>query len=266
MRAAFIISCLMLSYSVSGSADISIRYDSVSNNQKLPYHSLSLKNGMVRVDQAADSERSVMVDLQSGDIVQLHSPSRRYFRINARTIGQYASFYQRNRSMLQGLIDHGLSQLDPQKREQVQQFIDNYEEGARSLGQLSMRPSNKVDEVLGTRCSVFGIYHKGQLQREVCVSSYQQLGLDPNDIRNFELLREFIQQFSETAPADKQQLLAMLSTALVDMQGVPMKIVNYYPNGRVRNIIQAGAISLRSIPAQAYRIPDDFQEHNVPLL
>jgi hypothetical protein len=45
-----------------------------------------------------------------------------------------------------------------------------------------------------------------------------------------------------------------------------MKVVNYHPDGTIRNIIKASSISFRKIPEQAYRIPGDFQEQNLPVL
>lgn len=266
MRAALIISFLMIYYSGIAGADLSIRYDSISKKQKGPFNTFLIKQGLIRIDPPLETSHSVMIDLDSGDIVQLHAPSKRYFKVNAQTLGEYASFYQQNKSMLQGLIDQGLRQLHPQKRDRVEQIIDNYNKGSRTISQLSIQPMNKSGQVLGVDCSLFGVFNNGKLEREVCISSYQQLGLRSDDIRSLEQLKKFIQQFRQSVPREQKEVLELLSNTLAKINGLPMKIVNLYPNGKIKNIIQAASISLQSIPEQAYRIPQDYQQQTLPVL
>lgn len=266
MRAGPSISLLLIVFTTNIWADLSIRYDVISKNHKKPINTVLIKQDLVRINQIPESQSSVMIDLNSGDIVQIHSQSRRYFKINAHTLGQYASFYKQNKTMLQGLIDQGLQQLNPQKRGQVEQFIQNYNQGSASLNQLNIKPTRKTDTVLGVECKVLAIFNQGKLQREVCISNYQQLGLKSSDVKSLEQLKNFVQQFKQSAPREQQEMLDLLSSTVVQLNGLPMKLVNYHVNGKVRNIIQAGSISFRSIPAQAYRIPEDYQQQRLPVL
>jgi hypothetical protein len=266
IKAAGIIAILVAYYSASVCADLTIHYDSIQPSGKQPLHSVLIKQQLVRIDQPAASSTSVMINMNSGDIVQLHPESRRYFRINAQTINEYASFYQRNKSMLQGLIDHGLARLDRDKRDQVEGFIDGLKNGSKAMQHIDIRLSGRMDEVLGVECAVLGIFNKGQLEREVCISPYDQLGLEADDIQSLEQLKQFVQQFRDAAPKLQQELLETLSNALTRLNGLPMKVVNYYPDGKIRNIIKASSISFRPIPDQAYRIPGGFQEQNMPVL
>lgn len=268
MRAALIISFLMIYYSGIAAADLSIRYDSISENQHRPFNTVLIKRGLIRVNPPRASSHSVMIDLDSGDIVQLHAPSKRYFKVNAQTLGEYASFYQQNKSMLQGLIDQGLRQLNPQKRERVEQIINNYNKGSKTFGEgeLSIQPMHRTEQVLGVDCSLFGVYNKGKLQRKVCISSYQQLGLKRDDVHSVEQLKRFIQRFRQSVPGKQKEVLELISNTLAEIHGLPLKIVNLYPNGQIKNTIQAASISLRSIPEQAYRIPQDYQQQTLPVL
>jgi hypothetical protein len=269
VKAAGIIAILFAHYSAGVTADLSIRYDSIQQSGKQPLHNVLIKQDLVRIDQPAQSAQSapsVMINMNSGDIVQMDPESRRYFRINAKTINEYASFYQRNKSMLQGLIDHGLAQLDPRKRDQVEGLIEDFENGSRAMKDIDIRPSGRSDQVLGVDCAILGIFNKGKLEREVCISSYDRLGLELADIKSVEQLKGFVQQFRDAAPKRQQQLLRLLGNALTQVDGLPMKVVNYHPDGTIRNIIKASSISFRKIPEQAYRIPGDFQEQNLPVL
>jgi hypothetical protein len=221
---------------------------------------------MVRINQAPASQPSIMINLNSGDIVQVHPQSRRYFKINAQTIGQYVSIYQQNRTVIQGLIDQGVQQLAPEKQEQIQQWMQSLKQSPRNAKNLSIQATGRSDQVLGVECQILSIRYQGQLQREVCVSSYQQLGLNEQDIQSLEQLKKFILKFKQSAPATHKELLNMVDEGLAKMNGIPLKVVNYSRSGVVREIVQAGSISLRAIPAQAYRIPDDYREQNYPVL
>jgi len=266
MRAAAIISILTLIYTGNLWADLSIRYDSIRNQQVKPFNSVLIKQELVRINQAPASQPSVMIDLNSGDIVQLHPQSRRYFKINAQTIGQYVSIYQQNKTVIQSLIDHGVQQLNPQKRGQVQEWMQKFKQGSKTLDEISIRPTDKSDTILGVKCNVLAILNKGQLQREVCISNYQQLGLNQADVESLEQLKKFVTQFKQSAPAKHQQLLNMVSEGMADVKGIPLKIVNYHANGEIKNIVQAGSISFRAIPDQAYSIPKDYQQQQFPVL
>ncbi len=266
MRATAIISVLGLIYTANLWADLSIRYDSIHKQQKRPFNAVMIKNERVRINQAPASQPSVMIDLSSGDIVQIHPQSRRYFKINAQTIGQYVSIYHQNKTMIQGLIDHGIQQLNPQKRDQVQAWMQKFKQGGKNLDQITVKATQKTDNVLGVQCSVVAILDKGMLQREICIGSYQQLGLSQDDVQSLEQLKKFVIQFKHQAPAQHQELLNMVADGVTELKGIPLKIVNYLPNGKIRNIVQAGSISFRAIPDQAYRIPDDYQQQSYPVL
>ena len=266
MRAALIISFLLIYYSGSSVADLSIRYDTIGKHQQKPLDTLLIKQGLVRINPPVESAQSVMIDLDNGDIIQLHPQSKRYFKINAETLGGYAKFYTQNRSMLQGLIDQGMRQLSPDKRDQVEQIIGSYKRGSKQIRQMNIRALDKTDRVLGVGCSVYGIFKNGQLQREVCISSYQQLGLNEDDVQSLEQLKKFIQQFRQSVPREQQQIVNLLSNTLAELNGLPMQIVSLYPNGEVRVVVKAASISFRSIPPQAYRIPNDYQQQALPVL
>ena len=174
MRVAAIISLLGFFFTSNLWADLSIRYDSIHNQQKKPLNSVQIKQELVRINQISASQPSVMIDLSSGDIVQLHPQSRRYFKINAQTLGQYVSIYQKNKTMIQGLIDHGIQQLNPEKRGQVQQWMQKFNQGSQQLDQIAVRSSGKLDQVLGVQCNVVVMSYQEKILREVCLADYQQ--------------------------------------------------------------------------------------------
>jgi hypothetical protein len=260
-----IITFLPLFYTFNVSADLSIRYDIVKPGKHLPYHSILIKNDLVRINQDIDQANAILLNLRTGDIAQLHNPSSRYFQINALTIDQYISFYKQNKSLLQGLIDQGIAQLDPQQRDQLLQFLDQYKRPA-SANRFDIKVTKQKQKVLGVDCTVFAVFEQSILHSEICMSGYQQLGLHADNISSLELLKRFIQQFKRSAPKQHQQLFELIAQPDQKINGLPMQVVNYRPDGKVANIIQAGAISLRDIPEQAYRIPPGFQANNFPIL
>jgi hypothetical protein len=265
MRVLRIIAFLPLLYTINVLADISIRYDLVYAGKHHPYHSVQIKRDLLRINQDSDPSTSVLVNLRSGDIVQLHQPSQRFFEINIQTIDQYVSFYKQNKILLQGLIDQGMSQLAPQQRQQLEQFLDQYDKPNKS-GQLSIQVTKKHHKILGVDCTVVAILEQKTLKHEACISSYRQLELRKNDTQSLELIKTFIQQFQRSAPQQHQQLFRLLMHPASVMNGLPMQVINYRNDGKVRNIIQASNISLRIIPGYLYRIPSNFEPSNTPIL
>lgn len=265
MRATAIISFLFLLYTGYLSADITIRYDAIAGKQKKPVHSVSIKPNRVRIRQLTGHQPSVMVNLSSGDIVQLNPDKRQYFLINAQTLNQYVSLYRQNKDMLQVLIDQGIQHLDPQKRSQIEQMLKQFDDQAESSGTL-IKNTDKSDKVLGVECRISSLYQQGQRVSDVCLADYQRLPLNRHDVQSLEQLKKLIQQFKQTAPKQQQDMLSIVVDGIEKLDGLPMKIVNYYTNGKIRNIIQAGAISFKKIPDQLYRIPQDYQKQLAPVL
>ena len=266
MRAAAIISLLSFFFTGNLWADLSIRYDTINKQQKRPLNSVQIKQELVRINQVGASQPSVMIDLSNGDIVQLHPQSRRYFKINAQTLGQYVSLYQKNKTKIQGLIDHGIQQLNPEKRGQVQQWMQQFKKGSQQLDQIAVRSSGKLDEVLGVECNVVVMLYQDKVIREVCLADYQQLGLNQEDANSLEQLKKFVHEFKKTAPSEHQPILNMIADGMTELKGIPLKIINYSSSGQIKNIVEAGSISLRSIPDHAYRIPEDYQQQSFPVL
>ncbi len=260
-----IITFLMLYYTFNVSADLSIRYDIVKPGKNRPYHSILIKRDLVRINKDIDQTNAILLNLRTGDIAQLHNPTSRYFEINIQTIDQYIGFYKQNKTLLQGLIDQGMTQLGPQQRDQVQQFLDQYKTNPASVKQFDIRVTKQKQKVLGVECSVIAVFEQGILQSEVCMSGYRQLGLHADNINSLELLKRFIQQFKRSAPKKHQPLFELITQPDKELNGLPMQLVSYQPDGKVAYVIQAGAISLRKIPAQAYRIPPGFQANNFPI-
>lgn len=265
MRAPLIISLLLSIFTNYLCADMTIRYDSVSPQQKKPAHTVLIKQNLVRVNNLVDQNPDVMVNLITGDIVQLHPESKSFFKINAQTINQYVSIYRQNRDLMQGLISQGIKHLDPQKRHQIQQMLEKNEQKSSSPSSVSFNNTGKTDQVLGVKCQVFAVIDQGRRTSDVCLASYRQLELSPGDVQSFENLKELVHQFKQSSP-EQQDMLSIMAKGLENMSGVPLKIVNYYPDGKINRIIQAGSISFREVSQVAYQIPQDYQEKLTPLL
>jgi hypothetical protein len=247
-------------------ADLSVRYYSIGKNYKTPLAEVLIKQDQVRINLTPQSERSLLLNLTSGDMAQVDMKNARYFQINAQTLSGYAAFYHTNKTLLQGLIDNVLRQLNPQERDQVLQFLQGYDQAHKTLKRITVKPTRKTDIVLGVECQVIAIFNKQRLEREVCISNYRQLGLNPADIHSIEQLKRFIQQFKSSAPKQQQDMLEPLSNALAQTNGLPMKMITYKPDGTVESIVQAGTISLKRIPVYSYLIPEHYKQENLPLL
>ncbi len=265
MRVLRIITFLLLLYTINVSADLSIRYDLVNGARHIPFHSILIQRDLLRINRDIDQSMALLVNLRDGDIVQLHNPSKRFFQTNIQTIDQYVTFYKQNRTLLQGLIDQGMTQLVPQQREQLQQFLDQYKKPA-SANRFNIRVTGQHKQVLGTDCSVIAVYQEKTLKSEVCMASYPQLDLHTSDINSLEQIKRFIQQFKQSAPKQHQQIFTLLAHPAAQMDGIPMQVIDYQEDGKIRNIIQAAKISLRLIPSYNYRIPANFQPSNFPIL
>ena len=98
------------------------------------------------------------------------------------------------------------------------------------------------------------------------MASYQQLGFDTDDIKSLQRLEAFALRFKDSAPKQHQVLFDLFNQAEGLSGGLPMKIVQYRNDGKIRRIIEAASISLRTIPVQAYRIPGDFKSQSTPIL
>jgi hypothetical protein len=265
MRVARIISFLLLLYTANVAADLGIRYDVITQGKHQPYYSILIKRDMVRIERDYDSAQTLLVNLRSGDIVQLDNPSQHFFSINAQTIDQYVSFYKQNRSLLQGLIDQGITQLSERQRAQLDEVIQAYKTPAQQ-NQFNVHMSKKRQQVLGVDCNVLTVMQKTLLKSNICVSDYQQLGLNPEDIHSLQKLQAFVQQFRNSAPQQYQALFDLLSQGPAQINGLPMQMVTYRADGKVSYVIQAGAISFRSIPEWKYQIPPGFEPSTYPVM
>ena len=271
MRATRIISFLSLVlvsfYHVQLHADITIRYDQVLQNlKKRPVYSASIKNSLIRLNQLQGQQSSILVNLDNGDIAQVHGPSKRYFKTTAQTLNQYASFYKNNRTLVQGLIDQGMSQLDPQNRDQVQQILKSLQKGNAAASNFSVQQTQSVQQVLGVSCKVLAIFDGEQRVRDICLASYQQLELSPADIKSLERLRSSVEEFKPSAPKEYQDLMSSISTGMNQLSGVPLKITQYSPDGKIHNMVQAGSISVRNINTETFLIPAEYEEQMYPVL
>ena len=265
MRAPLIISLLLSLFTTYVTADITIRYDSISPQQKKVLSTVLLKENLVRISNKARNQPDVMLDLSSGDIVQMHSESKSYFKINARTINQYVSLYRQNKGLMQTLISQGAKQLSPQKQHQIQQMMDTFDQKSASPLSLKLKKTAKRDQVLGVQCRIYMMIEQDRRIADVCLADYKQLELAPADIQSFEKLKQLMYQFKQSAP-EQQDILGVITQGLEQMEGVPMKIVDYYADGKIRKIIQADSISLRRVPQAAYQIPQGYQQKMTPLL
>ncbi len=265
MRVVLIISFLLTLYTAQVGADITIRYDLINNNQKTPSHLVMIKQELVRIDNRLGQQPDVMMNLATGDIVQLHEKNKEYFRINAQTLHQYVDLYRQNSGFMQSLISQGIQHLEPEKRAQIEQIMQKFDQQSAEPNTFSLQNTGKSDRVLGVQCQIYAVIDQGLRVRDVCLGDYQQLGLEPDEIRSFEQLKKMLRQFKQNSP-QQQDLLSILVDGIENLNGVPLKVVEYYADGKVRNIIQAGSISLRKVPAVAYQIPQNFAQRLTPIL
>ena len=265
MWAARIIALVGLFFSVAVTADLTVRYDQIVDDQTYPYQTLMLSGSLLRVDPVSPQSPTLLLNTDNGDIVQLHSPSQRYFSVNAHTLNQYVEVYRNNRSMFQGLIDHGLTQFAPEQKAQIEQALKQFDPRQSSLPPLQVSATKKSAEVLGAKCRVVSVYDREQLTAQLCIADYTQLGLHRADIENLGKLKQFAVQFRQTAPARQRKLIDVLTQGVDGIAGVPLQLIEYR-NNQISRVIQAGAISLRRIPPQAYRVPSHYRARSTPML
>jgi len=265
MRVTLIITFLLALYTARAGADITIRYDLINNNQKTPAHLVMIKQELVRIDNRLGQHPDLMINLATGDIVQLQEKNKEYFRINAQTLTQYVDLYRQNSGFMQSLISQGIQHLEPEKREQIVQMMQKFDQRPSDQNSISLQKTTRSDRVLGVQCQVHAVVDQGLRVRDLCIADYQQLGLESDEIRSFEQLKKMLRQFKQGS-AQQQDVLSMMLDGIETLHGVPLKVVEYYADGNVRNILQAGSISLRKVPAVAYQIPQDFAERLTPIL
>lgn len=265
MRLRLIISTLVTLFTANLYADITIHYDSVRQSQTRPAYSVQLKQNLVRISHPEGKQADIMINLMTGDLVQLNPKTKSFFKINTSTLNQYVSLYRENKGLMQGLISQGIKHLDTQKQGQIQQMLQQFEQNSASPESISLKNTGYTDRLLGVQCKIYAISDQGKRTSDVCIAEYQQLELSQQDIESFEQLKKLAQQFEQSTP-EKQDMLSMIVNGLEKIKGIPLKIVNYYPSGNIKSVIQAGSISLRSVPKIAYQIPPDFQQKLAPLL
>lgn len=265
MRAPLIISLLLSLFTGFVSADMTIRYDAVKLNQKKPLHTILIKQNLIRVNSMAGRKPDVMVNLSTGDIIQLHPETKSFFKTNTRTINQYVSLYRQNKDLMQGLINQGIKHLDPQKQGQIQQMLKQYDQSSTSKPSISLKSTGKVNQILGVQCQIFALIDQGRRTTDICLADYRQLELADAEVKSIENLKKLVHQFKQST-SEQLDMLTFLANGLDNVNAVPLKIVRYYPNGKIKNMIQAGSISFRKVPTVAYQIPQNYQEKLTPIL
>lgn len=265
MRRLRIIALLTLVYTAGATADISIRYDAVSSNQENPLHSVNIKQDLVRIDNLSGQQPWIMIDTKSGDIVQINPATKRFFRTNAKTLAQYIDLYRQNKGWMNGLISQGIKHLQPSQRTQIEQLMTRMEQPSNQRETL-IRKTDIFDQVLGVNCRVYRIIEKGIHAQDVCLSRYQDIGIIADDVNGIERLKRLLQYLRQAGPGSQRDVMSLLAEAIGNLKGIPMKVVHYHHNGKIRQVIKAGAISLRKVPVTNYQIPRGFQEQMTPLL
>ena len=264
MRAIFIISFLALTFTAAVRADITLRYDVMRGDKTLSQHQVLLKQNKVRISNRSPHQQDFMLDLKSGDIIQLNKQQKSYFTINTQTLNQYVSLYRQNQGLFQGLINQGMSQLDPQQQARVQRMMKNFA-SAGDKSAFKLAPTRHRKQILGVSCQVIQMWQGQQLLRDICVASYADLQLPADVIDSFERLKKLIGQFRQQANVNSD-LLGMMAQRLETLQGLPMEIVERLPNGKVRQVTRLANISLRGIAPDLYRIPPGFQQKMMPVM
>ena len=248
-------------------ADITIRYDQVyQDQQKQPLYSIFIKSNLIRFNHLNGQKSSILINLANGEIVQVHTASKRFFKTDAKTLNQYASFYRDNKTLVQGLIDQGMAQLDSTNRNKVEQLLQGLKKGNANSSSLSVQPTKSIHQVLGVPCHIMAIFDHDQRVRDICLADYQQLELSQSDIYSLEQLKQTIAQFKPSAPKKYQQLLDTLVTGLQKLSGIPLKTVQYAETGKIVNMIQAANISVRNINTETFLIPEEFEQQMFPVL
>lgn len=265
MKIRGILSGLFLFFSGITSADVTIRYDLVTPNWRQPAHKVAIKHELVRLSHLSSDNTSVLIDLATGEIVQIHPQSRSYFRTSTDAIQDYITLYQQNRTWIQGLIDQGIQHLEPAKREQIRLVLDNLK---RPMHQplITLHKTQSTDQILNVKCHIVELHHRQQHIQDICLANPSDLELRPTDALSLERLKRRFSQIPNTDTSPVDQWMGLLAQALQQIDGLPLKFVNYGADGNITQVIEAGAISQRMIPAQAYRIPAGYQEQLIPLL
>ncbi len=255
-----IIPILWLLFSSTAMADLSLRYDAISGQQSRPAQQLRLAHGMLRIDPVG-GPMSLLLDLERGDLIQIRHDRKRYFRIPLTTLLQYGSLYENNRSVFQGLVDQGLRQLDPARREQAERFLGQLRHPQRA--RIELRPLNRRGEVLGVRCESVALIQPGSAPRELCVGRYRELGLDARD-------RASLDRIGELAEALRQLRMSQwfdgVARSWRELKGLPLEIRGFDRNGRPLEHWRLGRLSRTPIPATEMRIPDGYQPSSTPLI
>ncbi len=266
MRAALIIAFLTGVYTGCLQADLTLRYDAVLPGKQVPLHSVEIKRERVKFSQLQGYRPpAVMLNLSSGEMIQLDDRNRSYFKIDTQTLNSYLSIYRSNQEMIQGLINQGLQQLAPDQRAEVEQMVQQLQQPAKTSGSI-IKPTSKTDQVLGFDCRVISLFEQNQHTRDICISDYRQLDLSPEDQNSLERLREIVQQFRESAPVPQQDLIAFVMQSMEQSAGIPLKVVNYDARGDVRKIIQLGDITHKTIDNKIYQIPRHYDQQLTPTL
>ncbi len=259
-----IISIFLSLYTIHLHADVTIRYELIKKDHKNPLTQVFIKSNLLRIDQVEKHQPDILFNTQNGEIVQLNDHSQQFFKTDLQTLAMYLNMYRTNRGLIQGLVDQGIQQLDPLQRKQVQQMMLNLNQPGVSRNDISIKASHKKSQILGVSCEVISIYQKSKKLRDVCMARYQSIDLSNSDIRGLEKIRYIIKQFKQSTPYP--DLFSIMARGIEQFQGVPLKVVEYSSKGNTRYIIQAKSISLRSIPFQAYRIPNHYTEKAMPFL
>lgn len=266
MRAALIIAFLTGIYTSCLHADLTLRYDAISTDRPLPLHSVAIKQQQVLVSQLQGYRPpSLILNLGTGEMIQLDDRNRSYFRIDTQTLNSYLSIYRSNQQMIQGLINQGLQQLGPEQRAEVEQMVRQLQQ-APETGGSTIKPTGKTDQVLGFNCRVISLYEQNRHTRDICISDYRQLDLSTDDQQSLEQLRKFVQQFRESASVPQQDLLAFVMQSMEQSAGIPVKVINYDARGEVRNVIQLGDISNKPIDNEVFQIPRHYDRQLTPTL
>jgi len=265
MRIIFIITFLAATYSCDTLADLTLQYDRQRAQQTPLPIQVTLKQQRLRISTPSPAQSDLLLDVTTGDIIQLHKQQQSYFSINVKTLNQYVGLYRQNSSLLQGLIAQGLTQVDPAKRSRIENMMNKFKGNAQNPLPVSLKPRPQTRQILGVNCHRVEIWQGKQHLSDVCVASFRDLQFAPDDVKTLQQLKAMLQQFRQQTN-DQQDILGMIAKGLENLDGLPLEVVKLNDDGSVHDITRLQRISLRSVADSTMQIPAGFKQKMTPAM
>ncbi len=258
-----LISALGLILSQAVIADATVVYEQSSGTEK-SINTMQIKDGKIRFTPPGQNQNYSLYDSHSGALTHVDMAQKQYLVMDEKDIAEQANKAKQQMDVMRQRMMERMKDMPPEQKKQVEKMMNNHLARVaeqKNPPKAELKKTSRSEIIAGIQCTVFETYIKGVKNSELCITEPEKMGLQAQDAKALMAMQEFMKRMQKVA-----QSMMGGSTAVTDIQGIPLHTQLFAPDGSVKLETSLASISLDSIKADKVSIPADFTAMKMPAM